>query len=159
MAERRQKKRKRNLKCRECPEEFEQSDALWDHIKALHGPIEFLHCRRCHYRATARSSLERHYMKFHRVLREEAWAIQPALEAAAAGEPRVRVAQVEGGESASRQDGAEEAPVQQECRTGIESPFLSLSPCPISPLMRFEETAPEAAPEAAPEGSPEGCWQ
>ena len=159
MAERRQRKRKRNLKCRECPEEFEQIDALWDHIKALHGPIEFLNCKRCHYRATARSSLERHYLKFHRVLREEAWAIQPALEAAAAGEPQVCVAQAGDGESASRQDGAEEAPVQQEGRTEGEAPFLSLSPCPISPLMQFEEAAPEAAPPLPvepPRGKPRG---
>ncbi len=134
MAERRQK-RKRGYKCRECFEEFAQNEVLWRHIKATHGPVEYLCCKQCQYRATARSTMERHYVKFHPAEREEAKEIKPTREDSAPEGPNVLLAQVDASGGCPNEDGTVEAP-RRDASAEEETVILSLSPCPISPLMR-----------------------
>ena len=76
----RRQKKPRKFRCTQCLNWYFQRQSLWRHVHEVHGPVMYLYCKRCAYKATRGDTMRRHYRGLHPEVMEEAETIQPQVE-------------------------------------------------------------------------------
>ena len=156
----------RRFRCDECSDGFGQRQGLWRHIKENHGPIMYLYCRRCHYKATRRETINRHYARFHPSHLCESRQICEERERPEQTPPAARMLVTSEGPAKSTPPTSTPPATIMDVETAplvVEEDTLSLYPTRISPLRPSSPSPPTftAAPDASPDrvatkGKPRG---
>ena len=160
--------RQRLYKCRECKAVYSDAEELWRHIRAEHGPIQYLYCRQCQYRATCRETVRKHYRSYHPGCEAEAESVKAEIERTGQT-PRVALVRADGQPASPKQSAESEesgvpasTPLLPDVDHGCNEDVLSLSPCPMSPLLRSPSplaSAPRKTPPLPLTGKPRGMLQ
>ena len=99
--------RQRLYKCRECKAVYSDAEELWRHIRAEHGPIQYLYCRQCQYRATCRETVRKHYRSYHPGCEAEAESVKAEIERTGQT-PRVALVRADGQPASPKQSAESE---------------------------------------------------